>query len=81
MSVNNYRVIVHTIGFEPKTELAGTFSKLEKADGRAKALIENMRKLGQLGYVAVRDHGKRDVPVVLFSVNSAVIPDGVPDDI
>lgn len=68
---NKYRVIVHTIGFEPKTELAGTYPKLDKADGRAKVLIENMRTLGQLGYVMVRNHVAKSVDAIHWSTVAA----------
>jgi enoyl-[acyl-carrier-protein] reductase (NADH) len=70
MSVNNFRVIVHTIGFEPKTELGGTFPKLDKAQGRAKTLIESMQKAGQVGYVMVRNHSTKAVESVYWSTEA-----------
>lgn len=69
MRPNQYRVIQHVIDYEPSATLAGQYDKLTKAEGRAKVLVDGMKRDNKAGYVMIRDHVKHNLAAVYLVEN------------
>lgn len=64
--LTDYRIIMHTIGFESKDALAGRTRKLSQALNRAEQVVTTMKAEGRTGYVIIRDHIKREIAKTYF---------------